>query len=77
MRQNGYVGDGIDVVEVNSQRYIVDGHHRAAAARRTGTSVKVNVVDDIASHPSGYNSVDDVVRSADSVGRDRLRPPRR
>ena len=76
MRQDGYVGNGIDVVEHNGQRYIVDGHHRAAAARRTGTNVNVNVVDDIANHPSEYNSVNDVVRAADSVGLDRLRPPR-
>ena len=39
MRQDGYVGNGIDVVEHNDQRYIVDGHHRAAAARRTGTTL--------------------------------------
>ncbi|MFS1523915.1 RHS repeat-associated core domain-containing protein [Microbulbifer sp. 2304DJ12-6] len=76
MRNDGFVGNGIDVVEYNGQRFIIDGHHRAAAARRTGTKVNVNVVDDIANHPSSFNSIDDVLKSADSVGPDRLRPPR-
>ncbi|MEW5251110.1 ParB/RepB/Spo0J family partition protein [Microbulbifer sp. 2201CG32-9] len=76
MRNDGFVGNGIDVVEYNGQRFIIDSHHRAAAARRTGTKVNVNVVDDIANHPSSFNSIDDVLKSADSVGPDRLRPPR-
>jgi RHS repeat-associated protein len=77
MRQDGYVGDGIDVVVHDGKSYIVDGHHRAAAARRTGTNVNVNVVDDIANHPSSFDSVADVVKSAENVGLDNLRPPRR
>jgi len=77
MRQEGFVGNGIDVVEGNGQQFIIDGHHRAAAARRTGTQVEINIVDDIERHPSSFNSIDEVIESADSVGPDRLRPPRR
>ncbi|OCQ23659.1 hypothetical protein A7985_06875 [Pseudoalteromonas luteoviolacea] len=76
MRQDGYVFDGIDVVEDNGQRYIIDGHHRAAA-RRTRTNVNVNIVDDVANHPSNFNSVKEVVESAEPVGLDSLKPPRR
>lgn len=76
-RQDGFVGDAIDVVEHNGQRYIIDGHHRAASARRTGTQVDINIVDDIANHPSSYNNINDVLDAAGSVGPDSLRRPRR
>lgn len=73
MRKDGFVGEGIDVVEHNGQKFIIDGHHRAAAARRTGTGVKINVIDDIAGHNSSFNNIDDVLDSAKNVGFDRLR----
>lgn len=76
MRKDGFVGDSIDVVEHNGQRFIIDGHHRAAAARRTGTPVNVNVVNDIKGHRSNFNSIDDVLDSAGSVGPDSLKPRR-
>ncbi len=44
--------------------YIIDGHHRAAAARMTGTQVKVNVVTDISNHPSSYTTVDEVINDS-------------
>jgi len=54
--------------------YIIDGHHRAAAARLTGTQVKVNVVTDIVIHPSSYMSIEEVSNDSLFVGRDNLRP---
>ena len=77
MRDNGYIGDGIDVVEHQGKRYVIDGHHRLVAAKRTGTNVKINIVKDIPNHHSDFNSVQDVVQSAEFVGLDNLRPPRR
>jgi uncharacterized ParB-like nuclease family protein len=77
MRQSGYNGPPIDVVEHNGQYYIIDGHHRAAAARRTSTAVDIRVVDDVANHPSSYKSVEEVVRDAQLLGPDRLTHPNR
>lgn len=77
MRKDGFVGEPIDVVQHNGKNFIIDGHHRAAAARRTGAQVDINVVDDIAGHRSNFNNLGDVLKSAETVGPDRLRPPRR
>jgi hypothetical protein len=74
MRNNGYSGPPIDVVkDEHGTMYIIDGHHRAAAARMTGTQVKVNVVTDISNHPSSYTTVDEVIKDSFMVGEDRLR----
>lgn len=56
--------------------YIVDGHHRAAAARITGIKIEVNIIHDIENHPSHYESIDEVISNSFSVGRDKLRPMR-
>ena len=74
MRTNGWQGAPIDVVELNGQRIVVDGHHRLAAARRAGIDVQYQVVDPSAViGPGKYTSVDDILQSTYSVGRDRLR----
>lgn len=74
MRANGWQGAPIDVVELNGQRIVVDGHHRLAAARRAGIDVQYQVVDpSTAIGPGKYASIDDILRSTYSVGRDRLR----
>ena len=75
MKRGNYEGPPIDVVQgENGDMYIVDGHHRAAAARITGTKVKLNVIHDIQNHPSGYKSIEEVINDSFSVRRDRLRP---
>jgi len=74
MRTNGWQGAPIDVVELNGQRIVVDGHHRLAAARRAGIDVQHQVVDpSTVIRPGKYSSVDDILRSTYSVGRNRLR----
>lgn len=77
MRINGYNGSSIDVAEFNGNRYIIDGHHRAAAAKQTGTQVHINVISDIANHHSSFQTIEDIIKSAESVGPDRLTPRRR
>lgn len=74
MRVNGWQGAPIDVVELNGQRVVVDGHHRLAAARRAGIDVQYRVVDpSTVIGPGRYTSIDDILQSTYSVGRDRLR----
>ncbi|EJN20393.1 RHS repeat-associated core domain protein-containing protein, partial [Pseudomonas sp. GM79] len=78
MQKNGYDDDWpIDVVEHNGSRYIVDGHHRASAARRTHTKVTIVLIKDLVGHHGAFNALDEVMESADSVGHDRLMRPRR
>jgi RHS repeat-associated protein len=74
MRTNGWQGAPIDVVELNGERIVVDGHHRLAAARRVGIDVQYQVVDpSTVIGPGKYTSIDDILQSTYSVGRDRLR----
>ena len=74
MRANGWQGAPIDVVELQGQRIVVDGHHRLAAARRAGIDVQYRVVDpSTVVGPGRYTSIDDILQSSYSVGRDRLR----
>ncbi|MHC8319416.1 RHS repeat-associated core domain-containing protein [Pseudomonas sp. GB2N2] len=73
MQKNGYDQSWpIDVVEDNGNHYIVDGHHRASAARQTHTKVSIVLITNIESHHSIFNSIDEVKESADNVGLDRL-----
>lgn len=74
MKRSGYDGPPIDVVVKDGEMFVVDGHHRLKAARMAGLDrVPINVVDDIAAHPSSWRSVDEVVQDAASVGPDNLR----
>lgn len=58
----------------NGEMFIVDGHHRLAAAKMAGlTEVPIKVIDDIATHPSSWRSVEEVVKDAASVGPNTLR----
>jgi RHS repeat-associated protein len=79
MRSQGYAGDAIKVIESDGRMIIVDGHHRAAAAIRTGTSVNVEVIGSEAfpMGTGGWQSVQEVIQSSVGVGPNRLRPPGR
>ena len=74
MRQGTYSAPPIDVVAHNGQYYIIDGHHRAAAARRTDTAVDIKTwsEQELASHTSSYKSIEEVVRDAQFARPDRL-----
>lgn len=65
------------MAEYDGKLYILDGHHRAAAARQTSTSVIIKPVNDIKGHKGILNSIDEVLESASNVGFDRLEHRRR
>ena len=78
MRSTGYnENEPIDVAELNGQRYIIDGHHRASAARKTNTPVTIRLIENLNNHHSSFGSTDDVVNASKTVGLDRLERPRR
>ncbi|MFZ2315432.1 MAG: ParB N-terminal domain-containing protein [Gammaproteobacteria bacterium] len=77
MRASGYNGPPIDVVvDEHGSMYIIDGHHRAAAAKATNTPVKINVVTDIANHHTNYKAIEEIIHDSLFVGRDKLRSMR-
>jgi hypothetical protein len=78
MREGGFQSNfPIDVAENDGKLYILDGHHRASAARQTSTKVILNLVTDIAGHKGNLNSIDEVLKSASNTGHDRLEHRRR
>ncbi|NAT38543.1 hypothetical protein CU661_15260 [Pseudomonas syringae pv. actinidifoliorum] len=79
MRTNGFKKDvPIDVVEHAGSYYIIDGHHRASAARTTHTPVSIRLITDLKVYGNkNYATVDDVLESAKNLGNDRLERPRR
>ncbi|WP_155956592.1 ParB N-terminal domain-containing protein [Rhizobium sp. CF080] len=80
MRENGYKGKPIDVIEYNGRTIIVDGHHRAAAANRTGTPVDVRTVNpgEFPMGSGGWKSIQEVISGANSfTGNSLSRPGRR
>lgn len=77
MKANGYKLPPIDVVENEGILYILDGHHRATAARQTGTDVLVRIISDVESHSSSFKSLEEVIEAAKNVGLDRISPRKR
>ncbi|MED7670821.1 ParB N-terminal domain-containing protein [Pseudomonas moraviensis subsp. stanleyae] len=78
MRSNGFNSDHpIDVAEHNGTLYILDGHHRASAARQTSTEVTIQLITNIRDHHGTLNTIEEVLESADNVGNDRLEHRRR
>ena len=74
MRANGWNGDPVQVVELQGERYIVDGHHRVAAAKRVGIDVPYEVVDpSTVIRPGKWKSVEDIVRDSYLTGWDNLK----
>nr|WP_268808794.1 ParB N-terminal domain-containing protein [Pseudobacteriovorax antillogorgiicola] len=73
MKANGWQGSPISVIEHKGAKYILDGHHRAAAARRAGVNVPYNKVPESGLSSFGYKSIDDVIQAASEAGPNRLR----
>lgn len=59
LQKDGVVKETIKYVEHNGQKYIVDGHHRARAAKELG--FKVVPVEKVELPFKGYNTIDDVL----------------
>ncbi|NOK11035.1 RHS repeat-associated core domain-containing protein [Corallococcus exercitus] len=74
IEKEGYKLPPIDVVIHEGEMFVVDGHHRLAAAKMAGLlEVPVNVIRDIASHFSSWKTIEEVVQDAASVGPNSLR----
>ncbi|WP_346833861.1 RHS repeat-associated core domain-containing protein [Pseudomonas koreensis] len=67
----------IDVAEHHGNLYILDGHHRASAARQTSTEVTIQLITNIEDHHGNLNTIEEVLESAANVGNDRLEHRRR
>lgn len=65
MRLGGWNGPAVKVFEHNGVKYVLDGHHRLAAARQVGlTEVPNESVPAYALGQYGYRSVDELLAAA-------------
>ena len=74
MRKEGWTFEPIDVAEHNGSYYILDGHHRVAAAKMAGVDVPFKVVQDIRVHETTLNTIEEVLESAETCELDRIIP---
>ena len=65
MEREGWQGDPIAVAQYNNDLYILDGHHRVAAALRAGIEVPYQLYDLPA---FGYNNIFEVISAWSQVG---------
>lgn len=70
MSRDGWSGDPIEVLEHNDRKYVINGHHRVAAAKKAGIDVQYRSLSLEEVQAYGYKDVDQVIWSAVEVGRD-------
>jgi len=73
MLANGWQGDPIEAIAHQGNLYIINGHHRVAAAKRTATSVLYRIISSQDLQRYHYNSIDDVILAWIYVPGNRLR----
>ncbi|PKV77095.1 RHS repeat-associated core domain-containing protein [Streptomyces sp. TLI_146] len=70
MTRDGWVGEPIEVYEHLGRRYVINGHHRLAAAKKAGIDVQYRslTLDEVKAYK--YKSADEVVWASIEVGGD-------
>jgi ParB-like chromosome segregation protein Spo0J len=70
MAKDGWQGDPIEVFEHMNSRYVINGHHRVAAAKKAGIDVQYRslTLDEVKADK--YKPAEEVVWSALEVGGD-------
>ncbi|WP_434588933.1 ParB N-terminal domain-containing protein [Streptomyces sp. A5-4] len=72
MKENGWQGDPIEVFGHGGSRYVINGHHRVAAAKRAGIEVPYTNISLERLQGYGYKGADDVVAAWANVRPDSL-----
>jgi ParB-like chromosome segregation protein Spo0J len=73
MRRDGWIGKPIDVIVINSEMYILNGHHRVYAARVVGILVHFRVIAPANLINYAYDSTDQVIDAHAEAGPNRIR----
>lgn len=72
MKEGGWQGGPISVAKIGSNLYVLDGHHRVAAAKRAGIDVPYRIVPDSEIRDRYPGGADDVTTAWAEVGPDKL-----
>ena len=72
MKENGWQGDPISVAKIGDDFYVLDGHHRVAAAKRAGIDVPYRVLPDSEIRVRYRGGADAITTAWAEVGPDKL-----
>ena len=64
MKANGWKGDPISVFEHGGEKYILDGHHRVAAARQAGIDIPFRSIPESDLSSLGYKNLEAILNAA-------------
>jgi hypothetical protein len=73
MKASGFVGDPVEVFRVRDELYIINGHHRVAAAKAAGIDIPIRELSLEEVQAYGYKSAEDVVTAWSETAPDKLR----
>jgi hypothetical protein len=73
MRSRGWAGPPIETVEINSRKYIINGHHRVFAAREVHIAVRYRIIGIQELRSYQYASLDEVIIANVEAGFNRIR----
>jgi len=70
MKANGWQGNPIEVFEHGNEKYILNGHHRVAAARQAGIDIPFRGIPESELSSFGYKNSEAVLKAAsEAAGR--------
>ena len=73
MRRDGWVGEPVEVAATAGDLYIINGHHRVAAAKRAGINVPYRILGGEELRTYRYGAMDEVIAAWMRTGPNRLR----
>jgi ParB-like chromosome segregation protein Spo0J len=72
MKETGWQGEPISVAKIGDDLYVLDGHHRVAAAKRAGIDVPYRILPDAETRARYPGGADDITTAWAEVGSDKL-----
>ncbi|MDB6096172.1 MAG: Rhs family protein [Francisellaceae bacterium] len=73
MKKEGWQGSQIDVFLHNGEYYVLDGHHRVAAAKIVNIDVPINIIIDLKAYNKSWKTVEELINGSCLAGPDKLR----
>ncbi len=73
MKEKGWAGYPVIAIEHGGKKYLLDGHHRAYAARKASILVQYVLIQADSLPKFGYESIDQVVYAHAEAGPNRIR----
>lgn len=74
MKSDGWVGPPVTAIEYDGEKYLIDGHHRTYAARKSSIPVKYRIISiEELKKDFQYDSIEQVIRAHAEASNNRIR----